>query len=177
MPSKKKAKLPAPKATRPHMPGYGIATSKKGMLTWNWAAKNFNKSRQYWIVTVRPDRRPHVMVVWGLFMNNIFYFSTGGETRKAKNLAKNAHCAIANEDANTAIFLEGVAEIEKDVPLIKKFIKFYGRKYKWDMSAMAGDMISLKQPTYAVYPTVVFAQIEKTFTKTATRWTFKSRSR
>src|SRR5690348_2970994 len=98
MPSKKTAKLPAPKATRPHMPDYGISTSKKGMLTWSWASRHFNKSRQYWIITVRPDGRPHVMVVWGLFMNNIFYFSTGAETRKAKNLAKNAHCAVANED-------------------------------------------------------------------------------
>ncbi len=117
------------------------------------------------------------MVVWGVFLNNIFYFSTGGETRKAKNLAKNAHCAVANENADSAIFLEGVARIENNVPLIKKFIKLYERKYKWDMSAMAGDMISLKQPTYAVYPTVVFAQIEKTFAKTATRWTFQSHSR
>ncbi|MGH9864330.1 MAG: hypothetical protein ACRD4H_02825, partial [Candidatus Acidiferrales bacterium] len=67
MPAKKTALSKSlPRATRPNMPGYGISSTKKGMLPWKWAADRLRKSRQYWIVTVRPDRRPHVMPIWGL---------------------------------------------------------------------------------------------------------------
>jgi hypothetical protein len=177
MPAKKTPEVAPPKAARPHMPGYGIPNSKKGMLTWKWAANKFSKSRQYWIMTVRPDGRPHAMPVWGLLLNNVFYFSTGAQTRKAKNLAKNSHCVVANEDAAQAIIIEGTAKPVKDPALVRKFLPIYARKYKWDVSGMEYDMISLKQPLLAVRPTVAFGQIEKTFTKTATRWTFKSRSR
>jgi len=42
------------------------------------------KSRQYWIATTRPDGRPHVMVVWALWMDGVLYFATGSTSRKAK---------------------------------------------------------------------------------------------
>jgi nitroimidazol reductase NimA-like FMN-containing flavoprotein (pyridoxamine 5'-phosphate oxidase superfamily) len=160
-----------PKATRPHMPGY-LAKSKK-LLSWSWAEKKLSKSRQYWIITVRPDgRHPHAMPVWGLWLDEIFYFSTGSKTRKTKNIAKNSYCIVANEDAAEAVIVEGKAEAVKDPSLIRKVLSLYGRKYKFDMSGMADDMIALKEPLFAVHPDVVFGQIEKTFTKTATRWKF-----
>jgi hypothetical protein len=59
--------LSAPKASRPHMPGYGIvpADSGDGLLEWAWAVERLNRSRNYWIATARPDGRPHVAPVWG----------------------------------------------------------------------------------------------------------------
>jgi nitroimidazol reductase NimA-like FMN-containing flavoprotein (pyridoxamine 5'-phosphate oxidase superfamily) len=154
------------------MPGYGLPKSKKGLLSWKWAEKKLASSREYWIITVRPDGRPHAMPVWGLWWNNVFYFSTGSNTRKTKNLDKNSHCVVATEDAADAVILEGRAERVKDPSLIREFFPMYGRKYKWDMSGMKDDMISLKEPLFAVYPKVAFGQIEKTFAKTATRWNF-----
>lgn len=161
-----------PKAGRPHMPGYGLPKSKKGVLPWKWAVNKLSKSRQYWVITVRPDGRPHAMPVWGMWLEDAFYFSTGAHTRKAKNLSRNPHCIVANEDAAQAVILEGKAKPVRDPAFIRKFLPLYGRKYKWDMSGMADDLIALKEPLFAVYPKVVFGQIEKTFTKTATRWTF-----
>jgi hypothetical protein len=161
------------KASRPHMPGYGLPKSKKGLLSWTWAAKQLAKSRQYWIITVRPNARPHAMPVWGLWLDDVFYFSTGAETRKAKNLASNPNCIVATEDAAEAIILEGKATRVRDASLIRKFLPLYGRKYKWDISSMKDDLNSFKEPVFAVHPTVVFGQIEKTFSKTATRWTFR----
>lgn len=168
-------KIPSitPKASRPHMPGYGLPKSSKGLLSWKWAANKLSKSRQYWIITVRPNGRPHAMPVWGLWFGGIFYFSTGSQSRKAKNLAKNSYCVVTNEDAAEAVIIEGKAEAVKSPALIRKFIPLYERKYKWDMSGMADDMIALKEPVFAVHPAVVFGQIEKTFAKTATRWKFR----
>src|SRR5881396_1639873 len=115
-----KAKRNSPKATRPHMPGYGLPKSKKGLLAWKWAEQRLKKSRQYWIATTRPDGRPHVMVVWALWLDGVLYFSTGRHSRKAKNLAANPHCTMCTEDAAEAVILEGSVEKEEGVGQIRR---------------------------------------------------------
>jgi Pyridoxamine 5'-phosphate oxidase len=166
-------KQAAPKASRPHAPGYGLPKTSDGLLPWKWAVDRLTKSREYWIATTRPDGSPHVMVVWGLWWENAFCFSTGSQSRKARNLEKNPHCVICNEHADEAVIVEGVAERMRDVPRIRKFLSIYERKYKFDMSGMAVEMISLKEPIFVVRPRKVFGLAEKTFAKRATRWKFK----
>jgi Pyridoxamine 5'-phosphate oxidase len=173
MPARKTSRKAAqPKASRPHMPGYGLPKHKKGLLPWKWAAHRLGKSRQYWVVTVRPDRVPHMMLVWGLWWGNAFYFSTGAESRKTRNLAKNSRCVVASEDSEQAVILEGTARKLRDVAKIRKFLPLYEHKYKWDMSAMQDDMLALKQPVFVVHPKKAFGLAEKTFTTSATRWKF-----
>lgn len=100
-----------PKASRPHMPGYGIldAESAKGLLPWNWATDRLTKAHTYWVATTRPDGAPHVMPVWGVWLNDTFSFSTGNQSRKARNLAENPRCVIACELNQDQIMVEGVA--------------------------------------------------------------------
>ena len=93
------------------MPGYGMPKSKKGLLPWKWAEQRLRKSHNYWITTVKPDGSPHTMVVWGLWMDGAFLFSTGRQSRKARNLAKNPRCVVCTEHAEEAVVVEGVAEI------------------------------------------------------------------
>ncbi len=107
----KARKNAAPKPSRPHMPGYGMPESKKGLLPWKWAEQRLRKSHNYWITTVKPDGSPHTMVVWGLWMDGAFLFSTGRQSRKARNLAKNPRCVVCTEQAEEAVVVEGVAEI------------------------------------------------------------------
>ena len=68
----KARKHAAPKPSRPHMPGYGLPESKKGLLPWKWAEQRLRKSHNYWITTVKPDGSPHTMVIWGLWMEGAF---------------------------------------------------------------------------------------------------------
>jgi hypothetical protein len=56
-----------PRTERPQIPDYGISKSKTGLLPWKWAVKTLTESREYWIVTVRPDGRPHAMIIWGVY--------------------------------------------------------------------------------------------------------------
>jgi len=60
----------------------------------------------------------------------------------------------------------------RDARRIRKFLSVYDRKYKLDMSGMAEEMISLKEPIFVVRPNKVFGMAEKTFAKRATRWKF-----
>ena len=112
------------------------------------------------------------MVVWGLWQDGRFLFSTGSQSRKARNLALNANCVVCTELAEEAVIVEGTAEIA-DIPARRKFLSVYERKYKFDMKAMAQDILSMKEPVFAVRPHVVFGFWEKHFAGKSTRWKFE----
>ena len=149
------------------MPGYGIPKTTKGLLPWTWAEQRLKKSHNYWISTARPDGSPHTMIVWGLWLDGAFYFSTGNQSRKAKNLANNPKCVICTEHAEQAVVVEGTATATTEPALLKRFAVLYQKKYKWDMSEFG-------EPVYVVRPRVAFGLYEKDFMGSATRWRFKT---
>ena len=161
-----------PQSSRIATPGYGFPKSRKGLLAWSWAEQRLKKSHNYWITSVKPDGSPHTMVVWGLWQDGRLLFSTGSTSRKARNLAANPKCIICTEHAHEAVIVEGVAEIA-DVAARRKFLAKYTGKYKWDMSSMEDDILSMKEPVFAVRPKVVFALWEKYFQTKSTRWKFE----
>jgi hypothetical protein len=112
------------------------------------------------------------MVVWGLWQDERFLFSTGSKSRKAQNLAENPKCVVCTENAAEAVIVEGIAEIA-DVAARRKLLPAYERKYKFDMSTMKDDILSMKEPVFAVRPRVVFAMWEKHFQSKSTRWKFE----
>ena len=172
MASKKgKSKIQAPKSSRPLMPGYGLPKSKKGLLPWSWAEQRLKQSHNYWITTVKPNGAPHTMVVWGLWLDGAFLFSTGRKSRKAKNLAENKKCVVCTEHAQEAVIVEGKAGLA-DVALRHEFLKKYQPKYNFDMAEMKDDILSMKEPVFAVHPRLVFGLYEKKFMNSATRWKF-----
>ena len=154
------------------MPGYGLPKGTKGLLPWTWAQRRLERSHNYWITTAKPDRSPHTMIVWGLWLDGVFLFSTGRQSRKARNLAKNPHCVVCTEQADQAVIVEGVAEEVADIERRRAFLKRYERKYDFDMSGFEADILSLKEPIYAVRPVVAFGLDEKKSLNAATRWRF-----
>lgn len=171
----RKSKLP--KSSRIGTPGYGFPKGTKGLLPWSWAEQRLNKSHNYWIITVKPGSSPHTvsphaMVVWGMWQDGRFLFSTGSQSRKARNLAANPNCIVCTEDAAEAVIVEGIAELA-GVPARRKMIPAYQRKYDWDLSSMKDDMLSMKEPVFAIRPKVVFGLWEKHFQQKSTRWTFE----
>jgi Pyridoxamine 5'-phosphate oxidase len=147
LPNKRSTSKISPRAGRPHAPGYGLPKGNKGLLPWRWAEQRLKKSHNYWITTVKPadsaaepannspanastsNAAPHTMVVWGLWQDGQFFFSTGSKSRKARNLAQNPNCILCTEKANEAVIVEGTAEIA-DVAARRKFFPAYERKYK-----------------------------------------------
>jgi hypothetical protein len=104
------------------------------------------------------------MVIWGVWLEDAFWFSTGAGSRKARNLAKNGKCVIGTDDAAKAVILEGTAELidARDAA----YAKVYEKKYERDVRRMA-------QPVYRFLPSVGFGLYEKEFEQSATRWSFK----
>ena len=106
------------------------------------------------------------MPVWGIWVESVFYFSTGRESRKSKNLVANPYCVICTEKAEEAAVLEGRAEEVTSAAMLKGLGGPYHKKYKpWKLDPSLG-------PVYAVRPQVVFGLDEKKGMTSATRWIF-----
>ena len=155
-----------PRADRPFAPGYGIvgAEDGKGLLPWSWVARKMNGCRTFWLATIHSAlARPHVMPVWGVWLDDAFFFSTGHKSRKGQNLAVNPACSIANDDGQESVIVEGQAKPVNDPATLERMAAAYKKKYKMDPRAMS-------EPIFIVRPTTVFGFIEKSFPKSATRW-------
>jgi len=141
----------------------------KGLLPWTWARQRLERSHNYYVMTVRPDARPHAMPVWGVWVDGRFYFSTGATSRKARNLAANPSCVICTEKSAEAVIVEGAAAVVSDRARIDAVAPFYAKKYKpWTLDPKMG-------PIFEVRPRVAFGLREKTF-KAMTRWVFREPS-
>jgi hypothetical protein len=161
------AKRNMPKAARLLVPGYEVSTKKAELLPWKWAINRLKRSRQYWIATTRPDGAPHLMIIWGVWFDDSFWFSTGALSRKARNLAANPRCVIGTDEAAKAAIVEGTVEvIDTQHPEFEVFAAAYEKKYAWDLRKMA-------QEVYRMRPNIGFGLFEKKFEQTATRWRFR----
>ena len=60
---------------------YGAPAPPGELLLWSWAEQRLVDARNYWIATTRPDGRPHCRPVWGVWLPDGFWFSTGSLAR------------------------------------------------------------------------------------------------
>jgi hypothetical protein len=156
----------APRASRPHLPGYGVvpANEGEGLLPWSWAEERLVESRNYWVATCRADGRPHLMAVWGVWHGAEPWFSTGSESVKAKNLARDP-AAPSAPTRRRSRHRRGHVERVADPALARVYEIYQAKYYGWSMEG---------EPFYVLRPRVVFAFIEHAdqFASTATRWRF-----
>jgi len=151
-----------PKASRPHVPEYGIPESEEGLLPWRHVMERLERARNYWIATTRPDGRPHAMPVWGVWVDNTLFFGGGPQTRWSRNLAANPHVAVHLDDSDAAVILEGTVERITDptLPLVSRLDDAYEAKYEMRHGT----------PFWRFHPAVAFAWTS--FPTDTTRWTF-----
>ena len=162
---------PQPSRTdRPVMPGtYGLQPPEggSGLMKWDRAREQLRQAHNYWVATTRPDGRPHVMPVWGLWFDDAFWFSTDRRSRKARNLSQNAHVAVHLESGDDAVIVEGVVEEVTNPARLAQFVEAYAAKYD-----VRPDPNDPQNVYYAVRPQTAFAWFEKDFPNGATRWQF-----
>lgn len=149
--------------------GYGVkATAREGMLPWSYVSDRMADSRNYWIATTRPDGRPHVAPVWGVWLDETFQFATDPGSRKGRNLAGNRHVAVHLESGDEVVVVEGTVKEITDSTALGEFADAYEAKYQF-----RPDVSGERAGVYAVLPRVVLAWTEKDFPKSATRWDFR----
>lgn len=158
-----------PRRDRPHLPGYGIDAGDEGMLTWEWVEEQIERARNYWIVTTRPDGRPHAAPVWGVWVGGTLYFGCNRQARKARNLAVNPAVVVHLESGDEAVIVEGVVEETGGDAPYGRIADAYEKKYPPFRPDPADEPESIY---YAVRLRTVFAWLESEYLRTPTRWTF-----
>jgi hypothetical protein len=63
-----------------------------------------------WLATINPDGSPHVTGVGALWRQGDFWFETGEQTRKGRNLARDPRCTLSLATHEFDLVVEGVAE-------------------------------------------------------------------
>jgi hypothetical protein len=119
------------KITRPTFP-QGYVDKPVSYLTWDWVAAQLAESKNYWLCSVRPDGRPHVVPRWAVFIDGKIYYDGSPETRHNRNLRLNPHISVHLESGTEAIILEGTSgPAGKPSPeLGKRLSQEYKKKYK-----------------------------------------------
>src|SRR5215212_7195375 len=95
-----------PRADRPHVPGYGIPETLDGILPWSWARERLERAMVYWLATTGPDGGPHMIPIWGAWVDDRWYVE-GGPTRWQRNLRQNPLMAIHIEIGDEVVIVEG----------------------------------------------------------------------
>jgi PPOX class probable F420-dependent enzyme len=154
------------------MPGYGIKGPDEGtgLLPWSWAVDRLKASRNYWVTTLWPDGRPHVMPVWGVWDGEALSFSSSLRSRKARNVAADPRCVVTTEDAAEPVVLEGSAAIISDREAIVRFVDLMNAKYDAVMTVEFLD--PAVNATIRVRPRWAFGIAHDDFTGSPTRWVF-----
>ena len=93
--------------------------------------------RTTFLNTTRPDGRPHSAAVGALWYDGDFYFTSGPETRKSKNLAINPAGTIAAGLDGIDLVLEGAVERTTDSATFYTLARIY-RGGGWPVE-VAGD--------------------------------------
>jgi general stress protein 26 len=94
--------------------GYNMPETKENLLSWDFVSAQMSQSRHYWISTVFPDSRPHVVPVWGIWFENRLFFEGSMQTAWGKNILHNSHIAIHLPDPEKVVIIEGTAHIIQD---------------------------------------------------------------
>ena len=148
---------------------------------WVEGRRQLEKAELYWLSTVRPDGRPHVTPLVGVWLEGAMYFTTGPDERKAKNLEHNTSCVITTgcNDLSKGLDLviEGKAVAVRDDAKLKRVAGAFNSKYEAPFRftvkdfALHGDGGSGKSLVFEVTPKRAFGYGRgKTFS--ATRWSF-----
>lgn len=136
----------------------------------------------YWLSTVRPDGRPHVTPLLGVWMDGAMYFCTGSQERKAKNLLRNSHCILTTGNNTLAdgidLVVEGTAAMVDDKAERHRAADTFESKYGAHFTAPEGAWFGLGDGIrdnevllYRLIPSTIFG-FGKGAEFSQTRWQF-----
>ena len=155
-----------PPASRPYLPGYGVATTTKGLLPWSHVTEKMSAAMRYWVATVDAEGRPHATPVDGLWLDERLYFGGYPTTRRARNLLRNGAACVHLDDAMDVLILHGDAvELRDPTPeLMARLAAASEKKYGF---APPPELYAASA-TFVFRPRLVLAW--KDLQKDATRW-------
>jgi hypothetical protein len=150
-------------------------------LTWERASEQLTRTQWFWLATVRPDGRPHVMPVLMAWSDPTLFVASRDTARKSRNLDANGHCVVTADTGEIHLIIEGEADRVTDDATLRLAADVFKRIHGWEtwvvddkLDADYGAPTSGGPPynVYAIRPTKAFALPIDGETTTPTRWRF-----
>jgi Pyridoxamine 5'-phosphate oxidase len=162
-----------PPRDRPDSPpaSYGVPRKGGTFIPWPDVIERLRTASGYWIATVTPGGRPHVVPIWGVFVGDDLFLETGAPgTIKNKNLEVHPEIAVHLDGVEDVVLIRGRATpAAPDAELGNALAAAFHAKYPgyapgpsdWDDGGLV-----------RVEPATLLAWREM---PTATRWRFAGR--
>jgi nitroimidazol reductase NimA-like FMN-containing flavoprotein (pyridoxamine 5'-phosphate oxidase superfamily) len=136
-----------------------FSTRDAAALPWKEAEQRLRDAGVFWISTVRPTGRPHVVPLIAVWVDGALYFSTSEDEQKAKNLATNSRVSVTTGGNSFApgldIVVEGEAIAVSDDAKLRRvaeaFVAKYGEGWRLPEGAGGGGIL-----VFEVTPTKAF---------------------
>jgi general stress protein 26 len=145
--------------------GYKMPETKEYLVSWDFVSEQMSQSRHYWISTVFPDGRPHVVPVWGIWFENRLHFEGSLQTAWGKNLLNNPQIAVHLPSADKVVMIEGTAHMIQDDEIDDEMWNLLDSTFRTKYQVEKGS------PYIYVKPQRVLAWDGEELT-TMTRWLF-----
>ncbi|MFE9098875.1 PPOX class F420-dependent oxidoreductase [Streptomyces sp. NPDC007264] len=108
------------------------------MTDQEWRAFVAHGTRTGKLSTVRADGSPHVTPIWFLLDGDDVLFTTGRESVKGRNLARDGRVALCVDDDHPPygfVVLQGRAELSEDLDEVRSWATRLGARYMGEKRA------------------------------------------
>lgn len=143
--------------------GYGISSEANGLIPWSDVEAELAAARNYWIVTVTPDGKPHTTPIWGVWQEGRLFFGIDAQSQKARNLEASSTAVVHLESGDDVVILHCDVQAAENPQTAAAVVAAYADKYTLP-EAFTFD------PVLVAVPYRAFAWREADFPTTATEY-------
>ena len=93
-----------------------------GLLAWQDIHDRLATALHYWVVTVRPNGRPHSVPVDGLWIDDELSFGGSDETIRHRNLLARPDVVVHLADPNKPVIVEGTCSLRTPAQQAAEFM-------------------------------------------------------
>ena len=104
---------------------------KRKQDRWQAFESRMGREMTAWVATMRPSLAPHLVPVWFVWSERIFYFVVATDSEQFENLRGNQKVAITLPDAEKVVIIEGEAHASNRATS-QKMANFFYNKYEFD---------------------------------------------
>lgn len=145
---------------------------------WSRGSEVLEQAELYWLTTIRPEGRPHVTPLIGVWADDALHFCTGAEERKARNLEGNRQVVVTTGCNTWAegfdVVVEGDAVLVHDDGALRRLAAAWEAKYgsDWHFEVEDGAFVAQegRALVFGVAPTTAFGFGKGPHSQT--RWRF-----
>lgn len=155
---------------------------------WPVGRRVLEEAEVFWLITVRPNGRPHGTPLLAVWLDGAIFFCTGPDERKARNLKQHSGCLLLTGDNalpdGMDIAVEGEAMQVSDEAVLGRVAQAYLEKYgeDWRYLVRDGALVHAEESlrgddpgrvlAFRVAPNTVFG-FGKGTRYSQTRWAFE----